>query len=471
MQVRQLLLAERERERERAASLEAIVLTVSACAVVDGQPESTWHAAGATARLAYHPLLHAPCVRAWLRRNHAVCSNISSGRCQRTAHEAALGTTVVKHDSWLLRCHLADDARPGATLHVTELLGMHSRSWPLPQGPLYNKDLGQPFCFSEPDGVLAIRFGGRWEDQPDSEHQDELGVVLVDIVTGACTSFLLPPQDLDFCATLEGWSRRPAACLFVQLVQQVEGQFLDVLLAYSLDGELVSTIYNPSSEGYLATVSNWDPADRTVALAAHTSAQHSGVWLWSFRSGKLVGLGVRERSDTKWLGCMFSPCSSMILCPAGDGLDLMEVSSQSVLQHVAGVCGGMGCWSHMGACCVVDHAHNGDGHSSVHLLSLTGAALASSHCIQLPAKVFWGGLVTLSEDGRYALLLAGSASQGQGELCADFELVIIDMSSGRVMRHSIAFMPAWFNWYLGDSVAIAADATAQKLLVLDFRSR
>ena len=277
----------------------ALVLTASVCAVVDGQPESTWHAAAATERLAYHPLLYAHCVRAWLRRNHAVCRNLSSGRCQRTAHEAALGTTVVEHDSRLLRCHLAEDARPGTTLHITELRGEHRCSWPLPQGQAYMIDLGQPFCFNEVDGWLAIKAGGPWESDPGEE--GNLGIVLVDIVTGACTSFLLPPQDLDFCAVLEGWSPGLAACLFVQHVHQ--GQFL--LSAYSLAGALVGSLPNPTV------------CSSMLQRQPGTVPEKQWLWLPTRHCRLVSGSGAFAQASWWTLGCVSAAgCSGAAACSA-----------------------------------------------------------------------------------------------------------------------------------------------------------
>ena len=143
------------------------------------------------------------------------------------------------------------------------------------------------------------------------------------------------------------------------------------------------------------------------------------------------------------------------------------ISTQSVLQHIPGVPGGMGHWGHLGAFCLVNVSTALHTSSTVHLLRPSGPGLAATQNLSVQPKAFWGEQMIASDQGRHVLLLAGT--QVEDQLSADFELVLADIVTGQVMRHSVAFKPAWFSWHLDDSVVLAADATGQNLLTLDFR--
>ena len=163
---------------------------------MDQQPESTWRAAAGNAYPAHHPVLAAACVRTWLQLQHRVDANIASGRCTRLEVQREAGC-LVELDSRLVCLSLTICASAHTALHVSELVSTRVKEWPLPSCPLTSAQQ-----YDSASGVLALPYGGPWEQAEVAA--DELGVVLVALASGSCSTLRLPIQEPDMLAALCG---------------------------------------------------------------------------------------------------------------------------------------------------------------------------------------------------------------------------------------------------------------------------
>ena len=456
----------------RAGAPAACVLTVACsadqgshccvCSVVDRQPEPVWAAAAAGDHPAGHPLRQAPCVRAWLARRHRLAANMRRQRCRGATVETAGGCTV-EHDSRLLHCWVQAEAAGQAALHVCELLGEPAHRWPLPGGRSYHMPL-LPQHWSTTTGRLAVSFSGHRQQGEGHE-----GFVVVDVTSGACTVVCLP-NTVDGSLGVVSWGSGPTPCVFTHTHDRASCHS-----AYSADGVLVGSVtILDGPEGELATVSAWDPAGNAAAIASCCPTLGLAcAWRWQFRTGVLQDFGIRtiQQADKGWPVCSFSPCSELLLRRVGDGLDIVCVHTQAVVQHIPSVpAPGVSCWTHLGATVMIHTSSSLQTCASVQLLRPSGSRLVAADCVAVRGKAFLGEMNAASEDGRHLLLLAGTVSETAGRLSEDLELVILDLKSAEVLvLHSLDFKPAWFDFVLGDSTVVAADETGHRLLVLDFR--
>ena len=435
---------------------------------MDRQPESTWRAAAGSAYPAHHPVLAAACVRSWLRLQHRVDANIAGGRCTRLKLQREAGC-LVELDSRLVYLSLVEEAGARPILRVSELGSTHVEEWPLPSGHAYCP-LTCAQQYNSTSGVLALPYGGPWEQAEVAA--DEIGVVLVAVASGSCSTMRLPTQEPDMLAALSGWSPGPTPWLAISHSPPGE-PLTPVLWACTASGALLGSLDAPfDGENFcFADIAAFAPSGREVALGS--CCLYRGfpeVWLWAPGRGaaRHVPLPGGTSTASPCNSCAFSPCSTLLLCHLGSCVDLLDVHSLQVVQHIPNVPGpALAClWGLTGAAVLVEDGQPASTSSGIQLLDCCSSGLHVGAFLSPEANQLHSAACACTAAGHHLAVLTGIAQYGR--LRADVALQLVSFASAEPVSHHISLTPYRLDFVLNDSAIVLSDVPGQRHLVLSF---
>ena len=436
--------------------------------MVDRQPESTWRAAAGSAYPAHHPVLAASCVRSWLRLQHRVDANIAGGRCTRLKLQREAGC-LVELDSRLVYLSLVEEAGARPLLRVSELVSTHMKEWPLPSSHDYCP-LTRVQQYNNVAGLLALPYGGPWEQRQQAAA--EAGVVILHLTAGTCCTVPLPAQAPRIGADFMGWAGRPEPWVAIEHVP-VGWPITPLLWACSARGAVYSLALPWVEQDAASTsVADLAPSGHTVALASNCLSRgfSAGIWLWTLGDmARHITLVSSMSRSSPIHSCAFSPCSTMLLCHTGSCVEVLDVQSLEIVQHIPFVPGpaALCVWALTSAAVLVEACQPQAICSGVQLLQCCSSGLQVGTYLTSAVNKLHLGTCAWSYGGQHLAAVTGTARYGK--LVSDFELVIIKFASAKAEHHHLDWAPGHLDWTLQDSAVVLSDQAGQRHLVLSFK--
>ena len=260
----------------------------------------------------HHPVLQAPCVRAYLAQRHRTRANIASATCTRqllpgvpdaTSPDLTLYTTL----------------GPESTVLVRDLVShCLARSWSLPQVPAAICP-AVSWAWASDSAHLTLLFGSAWGWDDDAGPDDTAsGLIFVDLLTGSCLVVSLP-QPQQVVADLH-----PCPSRNIVLISHGNLQAQTVLSLYNQAGALLSTHPAPGGASASRLHITWAPSGQAAAVLARDT--HS-FWLWpDFSTSHFVLM------DDGGPGALFQAWAS----PASSSIALYNTAASVIFSDLQG---------------------------------------------------------------------------------------------------------------------------------------
>ena len=320
--------------------------------------------------------------------------------------------------------------------------------------------------------MLAHPYGGSWEQR--REPADELGVVLLDVATGSCSSVLLPRQEPETLAALLDWGSGSVPWLAIVHVPQGD-PVQPVSWAWAARGGLLVSLEAPfdAENTSFAQIAATAPAGTMVALTTSClyRSWSPGLWLWRPECGTTCHTALVSSSahSSPSRSCAFSPCSTLLPCHLGSCVVTLGVQSLQIVQHIPDVPGpSLAClWSVTGAVVLVEaHQPGSIACSGIHLLSCCDSGLEVGKYLSPAANKLHSGACAWTDTGDH--LAVQTATARNNELVSDPELTFINYASAGAVSIRLDGKPYWLDWLLGDSAVLLSSESGQRHLVLSF---
>ena len=310
--------------------------------------KAAWQRAARRELPPHHPGLQAPCVRAYLLRQHTAAANIRLARCtawEVACPEGALAPDLTMHATlqqvqalacacYRVTAHLISSCTHGAQLAIRAMPGCQTlRVIDLPEGPAPCRP--QDLLWAPDSCSLVIRAGGAWALLPGQRSSlfgslnevasEEAGLVFVSLQTGGCWVVALPLQGDLLRDGRPPWCYEWSSKGYLPVLQ-LDGQGQRSLCLYNSSGSLIGQITAVDLQGCTQLQPNlisWSPdgliACFHVEWTEESRSDRTWLWLWRpFQSAsQLQGIKI-EWPFSERLLC-WSPCSSMVLLQADPG--------------------------------------------------------------------------------------------------------------------------------------------------------